>query len=305
MEGIIPVCLVTGFLGSGKTTLLKQILAQNQTKRLAFLINEFSPRDIDSAIVSAEHPDVISVPGGSIFCKCLVTEFIQQMQAIPTRFPDIDGVVIEASGMANPTVIHTMLAETHLDQQYRIARIVTVVDPGSFHKLVHTLPGITAQIETADLALLNKADQHNPDALARTEEALHAISPGIQILPTTFCQAHFDLFPAVSPPATEGGTYALCKDPAYETRSFSIRQAVEPAVMEKNIAPAASDLYRLKGFITKPDGSCWKIDWTVSGFDARPADQPHTPSIVLLHKGDPSPALAPLLAFFERLQQNP
>lgn len=139
-QRLIPICLVTGFLGAGKTTFLKTITRQHLRQRLVYLVNEFSPRDIDSAIVSEVYPDVVSVPGGSIFCKCLVTQFMSHLQQIPSRFGTPEGLVIEASGMANPGVMASMLRETRLDAQYRLARIISVIDPGSFHKLRRTLP---------------------------------------------------------------------------------------------------------------------------------------------------------------------
>jgi len=74
---------VTGFLGSGKTTFLKHIVEQYRERRLVYLVNEFSPHDIDGAIVSQKNPNVVAIPGGSIFCKCLVTEFIDRLESIP------------------------------------------------------------------------------------------------------------------------------------------------------------------------------------------------------------------------------
>ena len=81
---MLSICLVTGFLGTGKTTFLKNIVARNRDRKIVYLINEFSAHDIDGAIVSAENPNVVSIPGGSIFCKCLVTEFIGQLSKIVT-----------------------------------------------------------------------------------------------------------------------------------------------------------------------------------------------------------------------------
>jgi G3E family GTPase len=79
---MLPICLVTGFLGTGKTTFLKNIVAHNRGRKIVYLINEFSAHDVDGAIVSAENPNVVSIPGGSIFCKCLVTEFIGQLSKL-------------------------------------------------------------------------------------------------------------------------------------------------------------------------------------------------------------------------------
>ncbi|MBL7076600.1 MAG: hypothetical protein ISS31_03920, partial [Kiritimatiellae bacterium] len=137
---MIPLALVTGFLGCGKTSFLKHTVARYRDRRIVYLVNEFSPLDVDGALVESEDADVVAIPGGSIFCKCLVTEFIGQLQRIAREYPDAEGVIIEASGMANPAVVGTMLHETKLDAIYELATVVAVVDPGSFLKLRHTLP---------------------------------------------------------------------------------------------------------------------------------------------------------------------
>jgi G3E family GTPase len=47
MAGKIPVTVITGFLGSGKTTLIRNLLLNNQGKRIAVLVNEFGELGID------------------------------------------------------------------------------------------------------------------------------------------------------------------------------------------------------------------------------------------------------------------
>ncbi|NLF18431.1 MAG: GTP-binding protein, partial [Lentisphaerae bacterium] len=144
---MLPLCLVTGFLGTGKTSLLKHIVSGRPGAKLVYLVNEFSPEDVDGAVLlDTQYPDVVRLPGGSIFCKCLVTQFISHLNAIPQRFPEAEGVIIEASGMANPKVIESMLEETGLDKGYSLDGIITVVERRSFTALRHTLPNILAQI---------------------------------------------------------------------------------------------------------------------------------------------------------------
>ena len=82
---MIPVALVTGFLGSGKTTLLRRVIATHRDRRLAYLVNEFAPVDVDGRLLAAEGAPVVALPGGSIFCQCLVGSFIEQLRGIAER----------------------------------------------------------------------------------------------------------------------------------------------------------------------------------------------------------------------------
>ncbi len=293
----IPVCLVTGFLGAGKTTLLKQIISQHADKRLVYLVNEFSPRDIDGAIVATHTTDVVTIPGGSIFCKCLVTSFISQLRKLTEANTAPEGVVIEASGMANPKVIHTMLAETRLDTQYRIARIVTVVDPGSFHKLRQTLPGINDQIEMADIVIINKCDLFDTPTVDAPQRAIRETHPDAKILPASECAVSFELFPdaaeADTPNRPMGGEYALCRDPNYGTREISPVRELSPLDLEQLLYSVSDDLYRLKGFINWQNQP-YKIDWTASEYSARPIETYHASTLVCIHRGTPSTALEKL-----------
>ena len=75
----IPLSLVTGFLGSGKTTFLKHMAPRLASRRIVYLVNDFSALDVDGAVLSEIGPNVVSIPGGSIFCKCLVGDFIQHL----------------------------------------------------------------------------------------------------------------------------------------------------------------------------------------------------------------------------------
>jgi len=143
----IPTTLVTGFLGSGKTTLLKRIMQQHAGSKLVLLVNEFSGHDVDGGIVQKEAPQgmhVVPVPGGSIFCTCLVAKFIDHLaQIVRDHEADpIDGLIIEASGVADPLAVRKLLRETGLQDAIDLRRVISVLDPGTLPRLILTLPNI-------------------------------------------------------------------------------------------------------------------------------------------------------------------
>ncbi len=295
----IPICLVTGFLGSGKTTFLKHVVERYRDRRLVYLVNEFSPNDIDGAIVSETNRNVVSIPGGSIFCKCLVTEFIGQLTHLPERFDGVDGVVIEASGMANPKVIADMLRETRLDERYELARIVSVIDPGSFGKLRFTLPNITAQIEAADIALVNKSDCYSSDILAETVAELRLIHADLHTIECQYGVAEFDLF-AIRP-SDRGlhGEYAACRDPNYETATVVRTSDLDLCELKRRLDVAQEHVYRLKGHASSA-GQTYYVDYSKSGLTTTRVAPPNEHALVVIACGDRPPAVREFLEWLAR-----
>lgn len=272
IPAMIPICLVTGFLGSGKTTLLQQIVDSHRSRRFVYLVNEFAPADIDGRLLAIPEDERIAIVGGSIFCRCLVSEFIRYLRLIQEKYnqPEngIEGVIIEASGVAHPKVIQQMLQETRLDRVYQVHHIVSVIDPGSFLKLIHTLPTIVEQVEASDLILLNKIDCYPPETIDRAESELRAIHPLARIERTQFCQTTLDLF---TPSALDHlqGDYALCADPHYAQTVLRSEKPIDWPRLKAAIVSLQNQLYRVKGFVLTPGGLLY-ADYSPSGWREEP-----------------------------------
>lgn len=264
---MIPLALVIGFLGSGKTTFLKQFARRHRGRRIVYLVNEFSAKDVDGALLAADTPDVVSVAGGSIFCRCLVTEFIAQLRELPARFgtpaAPVEAVVVEASGIANPAVAGQMLREAQLDGQYELTAVVAIVDPGSFGKLLHTLPNIRVQIEAANHILINKADTYPTALIEQTETAVREINPAVTPARTSYSAADVDLFGARLTGA-QGGELAPCRDPNFESFSVPLDRDLDLNHFRAALEAAKDGIYRVKGFVGVGGRQCY-LDYSTSG----------------------------------------
>ena len=266
----IPVVLITGFLGSGKTSCLRHLMHRQAGRRFVYLVNDFSTLDVDAQLLSEGGDDVVSIPGGSIFCRCLVTTFIGALrniaEACDTEGVPIEGVVIEASGMADPRVVGDLLRDTGMAARFQLAGVIGVVDPGSFHKLLQTLPAVRAQIEAADLVLLNKIDLHNEAMLLRTEEALRVLQPGLPILRCTHADVVIQPFSGARRGPRVPGELAPRRDPDYlaATVRFRPEQVYDPAAVLRNLEAQADMLLRVKGFVPSATGLV-SVEWTLDG----------------------------------------
>ena len=295
---MIPICLVTGFLGSGKTSFLKAVAARHADERIVYLVNEVSPLDVDGALLEELDEGVVAIPGGSIFCRCLVTEFIARLTEIPERFGPVAGVVIEASGIADPRVIAQLLAETELDEVYDLATIVTVVDPASLPKLVHTLPNITAQIEAADVALLNKTDLFDEESAAATEALVREITPHAEIIRTVQCEVDLELF-GEAPAREMTGDYALCMDPNYEKLELEFRAPVDMGKLMAGLTAARDDIYRAKGFVPTRSG-LYYLDMSTAGLTTQLVDRDDVAlGLAIITRGDDCSLAEQLVASIE------
>ena len=108
MSKKIPVIVVSGFLGAGKTTFLRYLI-NNSNRKYGLLINEFGDVGIDGDLLKTckSFDDkncndcVIELNNGCICCT-VQDDFIPSIQTLLSKNSELDGIVIETSGLALP-----------------------------------------------------------------------------------------------------------------------------------------------------------------------------------------------------------
>ncbi|MFW5750143.1 MAG: CobW family GTP-binding protein [Planctomycetota bacterium] len=268
---MIPITLITGFLGSGKTSLLKHITQTHGDRRLLFLVNDFPPKDVDGARLELAGDLVTSIAGGSVFCRCKVNDFVEALRRIRKADPPPEGLVIEASGMANPKSMTRSLRENMLDQAFAHVRTVAVIDPMSFLRLWQTLPAVRAQVEAASTVLINKRDRSTPDERVACEELVRSINPTAGIAHTEHARHELDLLADTTPPEAMED-YAACRDINFFTAQATIPGPVDWNALRTAIDALGGGIYRAKGTVPLGDGAL-VVDLSASGWDVRRAAQ--------------------------------
>ncbi|PPR56616.1 MAG: putative metal chaperone YciC, partial [Alphaproteobacteria bacterium MarineAlpha4_Bin2] len=129
----IPATVVTGFLGAGKTTLIRHLLKTANGKRLALIINEFGDIGVDGEVLKAcgtencGDEDIIELANGCLCCT-VADDFVPTIEALLTRDPQPDHIIIETSGLALPKPLVKAFSWPEIRTRLTVDGVVTVVD---------------------------------------------------------------------------------------------------------------------------------------------------------------------------------
>ncbi len=196
----VSVTIITGYLGSGKTTVMNELLRKNIDKKMAIVVNDLGSVNIDSELIKnakvIENETLLEMTGGCICCT-LRAKFMQELQEIAMR-EDIDSILVEASGVSNPTGICEgfVVYEKKFPQlTFYLNNVVTVVDASRIYDefleeirddspkddadIVHL---IMDQIEFCNLLILNKCDLLNAKQLSQVKEVIRGLQPEAEII---------------------------------------------------------------------------------------------------------------------------
>ena len=187
----IPVTVVTGCLGAGKTTLLNRLLADPATGRFAVIVNEFGDIGIDGDLIDTGEEDLIQLSSGCICCV-VRGDLIRGLRSLLADRPDLDGIVIETTGLANPSpVIQTLVIDQVIGAQCRLDSVLCVVDAVRILDQLGDGADAADQIAFSDHIVLNKAG----DAAAPVDDIearLRALNPFAVVRRTNRCDVPTD-----------------------------------------------------------------------------------------------------------------
>lgn len=198
----IPITILSGFLGAGKTTLLKRILRETPNAQTAVLVNDFADVDVDGALVQNSFEDAeggegslktATLAGGCVCCS-IRGDLVASLQKLMYEMPDLEHLIIEASGVSDPEAIITTLFSPLLRTNFRVRGVITLADAVHLKESSETQRKLTEQqLVFAGTVLLNKCDLVEDAQLDEAEQIVRTFSPGAVVLRCTRAEVPFSL----------------------------------------------------------------------------------------------------------------
>jgi G3E family GTPase len=182
VAGKLPVLVITGFLGSGKSTLVKKLLSRPEMERVAVIINEFGEVGIDNELIAEVSENMTLLSNGCLCCT-VRTDLEETLRELFIKrrageIIDFTRVVIETSGMADPTpVMHTLLTDGMVFSRYRLDGVVTLIDVVNGPGQLKEFPEAAKQIAVADRIVITKTDLAKAEAVEALREQLREANP--------------------------------------------------------------------------------------------------------------------------------
>ena len=157
-RSIIPVTIIAGYLGSGKTTVVNRLLQGDHGKKITVMVNDFGAINIDADLIVRRNQQVMELSNGCVCCS-LQGDLVAQLQRLFQGENEMDHLLIEASGVSQPSRIASVFGYPQFRANARLDAVVTLIDAAN----VNTLPPasselVRSQIEAADIAILTKTD---------------------------------------------------------------------------------------------------------------------------------------------------
>jgi G3E family GTPase len=250
---------VTGFLGAGKTTFLARALSPRGAReedaplRIGLIINEVGIAGTDG--VAAESADFLELTEGCVCCT-RNPDLIAALGEYAAR-GDLDRVIIETTGVADPLAITFLLERPDVTPLARLDAVVTVVDAENWRRVADQ-PEWRAQLGAADLVVLAKTDLA-PD-IAALQALVAELNPAARVLGN---EVPLSVLLDAEPVARRTGTPSATHS-GFRAVSIADRAAYDLDALEDLLETLPPEVYRGKG-VVRVGGGRWISFHVVAG----------------------------------------
>ena len=281
----VGVTILTGFLGSGKTTVLRRLLAEPAGLRIAAVVNDIGPVNVDAMAIDGLQ--VASRTSGRVeltngcACCALVDDLAETLEVLASAGIS-DAIVVEASGVADPAIL-AAVAESAAGCV--LDGVVAVVDAQQLTSQLddpRVAPAVRRQIDVSHLVALSKVDEVDDEAVHALTLRIGEIAPGRMVVPSV----HGRIDPRILLyAAARGATFrADAGEHPFEVATAAVAPAGpwEVGAVARWFESPPETLVRAKGWFSTADGSRHEVQAVGRSWRIQPATGPFEPALVLI-----------------------
>ena len=177
----INFTVIGGFLGAGKTNLVNRILSSDTSIRFAVMVNDFGALNIDESLITETQGQIMQLANGCICCS-LAGGLVEAMINLMNYRHEIDHILIEASGVSNPSRIMDFARidkDLHPGSTLVLADATRLANQLADPRLQDTLHD---QLSSADIFLLTKTDISTEEEISQVKSILNHHQPHVPIV---------------------------------------------------------------------------------------------------------------------------
>ena len=296
---MVKIDLITGFLGAGKTTFLKKyaeyLIAKGQN--IGILENDFGAVNVDMMLLQDLMGDncELEMVSGGCDADCHRRRF--KTKLIAMGMCGYDRVIVEPSGIFDVDEFFDALREEPLDRWYEVGNVIAIVDANLEEHLSEEAEYILAsEVANAGEIILSHADEVSAEQADATVTHLNRALEQIkcprrvdkEVLRKSTLNLNEKDFDRLISCGYQMESYR--KLDMEEKKGFESVYFMNVNMTEEQLKPAVEklmndrecgEIFRVKGFLQKEDGSWLQLNATHNGISMNPIEKGQEVIIVI------------------------